>query len=131
MSHYRLVRVYIEGIKDLSGLSEKVSEALHERRVVRLVGNDVHLWVFNGRERDYVLIPKVYCSCKDFEFNVIMRGVRRSCYHLVTQYLAELTNNFRELGVNSETLYSVLNEIIYYERSLTLRKLLITSARVK
>ena len=107
MSHYRLVKTYIEGIKGFSDLSEKVNEALHEKRVVKLVSDNVCLWVFNGKERDYVIIPRTYCSCKDFEFNVVMRSIRKSCYHLVTQYLAELTSSFKELRIDAETLYDI------------------------
>lgn len=122
--NYRCVREFLKSIDDLSNLSDRVKESLHERRVLKLVCRDKNLWVFNSKDRDYLIIPKIYCSCMDFELNVIMRGSKKSCYHLITQHIAELKGAFRELSVSDELLNDIFVELLYSGRSDTLRKLM-------
>ncbi len=121
--NYRDLGKYLESTSP-SDLDERVLEAIHERRVVKLTCNDVSLWVFNGRERDYLIVPRMYCSCMDFELNVVIRGSKPFCYHLIAQRISELRNAFKDLKVDMSTLIDVLIELIYLSRSPTLRRII-------
>jgi len=121
--NFRIIKEFIE-FKHLELMNEKIREALHDRRVIKLSSDEVVIWVFYGKERDYLIIPKIYCSCMDFELNVIFRGVKKSCYHIVTQHVAEGSGFFRNLRVSNELINDILVEILYIGRSSTLRKIL-------
>ncbi|MEL9997075.1 MAG: hypothetical protein QXH99_01040 [Sulfolobales archaeon] len=121
--NFRIVKEFIES-RHLELMNEKVREALHDKRIIKLSSDEVVIWVFYGKERDYLIIPKIYCSCMDFELNVIFRGVKKSCYHIITQHIAESNGVFRDLRVSSELINDILVEILYIGRSPTLRKIL-------
>ncbi len=123
--NYKVVKEFLESSSCLSDLSDRVRESLYERRVLKLVCGDNHYWFFNSKERDYLIVPKLYCSCMDFELNVITRGSKKYCYHIITQRCAEVSGMFKELLVDSETLNDIVTEVVYVGRSNTLRKLLI------
>ncbi|MCS7107946.1 MAG: hypothetical protein RMH77_04120 [Sulfolobales archaeon] len=122
--NYRSVKESLERVRDLSNLSDRVKESLYEKRVLRLVCGDTYLWIFNSRDRDYLIIPRMYCSCMDFELNVVIRKTKKYCYHLITQHIAEGRALFKELHVSKESLNDILVEVLYIGRSSTLRKLL-------
>jgi predicted nucleic acid-binding Zn finger protein len=121
--NFRIVKEFIES-RHLELMNEKVREALHYKRIIKLSSDEVVIWVFYGKERDYLIVPKIYCSCMDFELNVIFRGVKKSCYHIITQHIAESNGFFRDLRVSSELINDILVEILYIGRSPTLRKIL-------
>ncbi len=122
--------------KDVSKAVEELSsnpppkslELVRLRRVVKLVTNDLEFFVVMGRGGDYLLTPKTFCSCKDFEINVVMRNKRKSCYHLVGLELAIKENLLREVKVGFNELLDIVFECIYEGKSRTLRKLLMVSA---
>lgn len=58
-------------------------------------------WIIVGREEEYLVIPLVYCSCKDFFFYV-MTGEAYACYHLLAQRIAELSGLFSEVRESDE-----------------------------
>jgi predicted nucleic acid-binding Zn finger protein len=107
---------------------EKALEAVHERRVVRLRcrggGEGIELYVFHGRERDYLVFPRRFCTCKDFELNVVVRRAKGTCYHLVAYELAVARNSLRDVEVECETLLNIALEVLLTQRSPTLQRLL-------
>jgi predicted nucleic acid-binding Zn finger protein len=107
---------------------EKALEAVQERRVVRLrcrgSGEGVELYVFHGRDRDYLLFPRRFCTCKDFELNVVVRRAKGTCYHLVACELAVARNSLRDVEVGCETLFDIALEVLLTQRSPTLQRLL-------
>lgn len=106
--------------------SERVLGAVTERRLMKLFcrrGADIiELYVFYGRDRSYIMIPRMFCSCKDFELNVISRGLRGACYHLASLELAKNRNMLRVHEVSCEALKAIALELLLGEDSLTLRK---------
>jgi len=106
----------------------KVIEAITARRFVRLVidkdGLINELWVFIGKERDYILIPCLYCSCPDFTINVLSKGVKKFCYHLVALEIARRSNAYKELEVEPNDLVKIVLEIVINNFSSYLRRLL-------
>lgn len=47
------------------------------------------IWIVVGKEREYQVIPKLYCQCDDFYINVVIKKKTRACYHLIAQAIAE------------------------------------------
>ncbi len=123
MTHYREIPEFIE--RSLRNPSLKVREALRKRRVILLRSMKKSLYLFKSRERDYILIPRIVCSCRDFEINIVFRGMRRACYHLIAAELAMREGHIRILDVDEETFDRIFAEVLYEGKSLTLRKMLV------
>ncbi|MEM0355194.1 MAG: hypothetical protein QXT88_03895 [Desulfurococcaceae archaeon] len=81
------------------------------------------IWVYTGVDKDYVVLPRLYCSCTSFAVEVIS-GRKSYCKHLVYQLISETSGNYRVLYVDYETLYSVLKEIMDLNISTSLRRIL-------
>ena len=107
---------------------DKVIEALSKRRFVRLIlkNSDVprEYWIFLGKDRDYILIPCMYCSCPDFTINVLSRRSKNFCYHLVALEIARRSSAYRELQVGAQEFKKIVLEVLIDGMSLTIRKLL-------
>jgi predicted nucleic acid-binding Zn finger protein len=68
------------------------------------------VWIVIGRERDYHVIPEVdYCTCDDFYFRVINHEVSL-CYHLVSQKLSIILDEFEVINENDEIFESLMRE---------------------
>lgn len=52
------------------------------------------VWIVVGKEREYLVIPRLYCQCDDFYINVVIRRKSMACYHLIAQCLAEEVGSF-------------------------------------
>lgn len=52
------------------------------------------IWIVVGKEREYQVIPRLYCQCDDFYINVVVKKKTRACYHLIAQILAEEIGKF-------------------------------------
>lgn len=120
MTHYRKIPEFIE--RSLRNPSPRVREALKKRRVIMVRSGEKSLYLFKSRGRDYILIPGIACSCRDFEINVVFRGVRGACYHLVAAELALKEGGVRVLDVDEEAFERIFDEVLYEGKSLTLRK---------
>jgi len=83
------------------------------------------VWVYVGSSRDYLIIPRTFCSCMDFIINVMSKGVKPYCKHIVAQYIVEEKGLYREVRVpNMEILIKIINEILDLNISSTLRRYL-------
>jgi len=116
---------------DLSeGLStksrEKAEKAAREGRIV-LISEDPEIAVFLGKDEDYISIPPIYCSCKDFSLNVIIRRRRASCYHLLSACISRERGTMRKYIVRDPLeLATVLREVLIGGRAETVRKSIYT-----
>jgi len=124
VSPYRRVAKAIdEGVKNPP---DKAIELVRLRRIIKLIsGSGKIIYIALGTTGDYLLIPKLFCTCKDFELNVVIRRTKGTCYHLIALELALKSNSFRELRVNDDTLNDIIYEILFSGRSVTLRKKLL------
>lgn len=78
-----------------------------------------------GKKETYIVIPKIYCSCIDFLINVVERKNVLSCYHLVSQVLAEVYGKYRVLkDISVQKEIAIIDEIEKYGHSLTLLRYL-------
>ncbi len=99
--------------------------AIREKRVVRVNVGGRSFTLFKGRDRDYFIVRRYFCTCKDFEFNVVLRRKRPACYHLVATEVAEREGTVRELRLSADEFYDIIYELILDGKSNTLRKLLL------
>lgn len=56
--------------------------------------SDSITWVVKGRARQYMVIPKIYCTCRSFYQEVVISRESNMCYHLLAQQIAEIRNQY-------------------------------------
>ena len=64
--------------------------------------SDTITWIVKGRARQYLVIPKVYCTCRSFYQEVVISRESNMCYHLLAQQIAELRDQY-ELVDSTDT----------------------------
>jgi len=64
--------------------------------------SDTITWIVKGRSRQYLVIPKVYCTCRSFYQEVVISRENNMCYHLLAQQIAELRDQY-ELVDSTDT----------------------------
>ena len=64
--------------------------------------SDTITWIVKGRSRQYLVIPKVYCTCRSFYQEVVISRESNMCYHLLAQQIAELRAQY-ELVDSTDT----------------------------
>jgi len=100
-------------------------EAAKNGRIVKLTVNDENFWFFVGSKSVHYLIPRIYCTCRDFNINVVSKRKYNSCYHLIAQVIAETLGLEKNIKCKYTTILKILSEIIDKEESITLRRLLL------
>ncbi len=105
-----------------------VSLGTHEGRFVELrailtnTTSSWSMWVYVGRERDYVLIPYIYCSCMDYLVRTVFLKTRSYCKHQLGLLVAIRRGLFKTIAVTLEELYAIVDEIVERGFSATLRR---------
>ena len=87
-------------------------EALEESRLKKYVFKPSGriVWIVVGKERDYLIMPEAeFCSCDDFYFRVMDRGIHL-CYHLIAQKIANILEWYENLEERDELYDSLMNE---------------------
>lgn len=64
--------------------------------------SDTTVWIVRGRARQYMVIPKIYCTCRSFYQDVVISREINMCYHLMAQQIAEIRNLY-ELVESTDT----------------------------
>ncbi|MGY5858122.1 MAG: hypothetical protein RTU63_02035 [Candidatus Thorarchaeota archaeon] len=54
-------------------------------------------WIVRGRARQYMVIPKTYCTCRSFYQEVVISRESDMCYHLLAQQIAEIRNQYTDI----------------------------------
>jgi predicted nucleic acid-binding Zn finger protein len=128
---YTSIRRYLSGksVEELSSDRRIYSSLLLKRLVKPILGfkkdYEPPIWFYVAPNRDYIIVPETYCSCKDFIINVMSRKNREVCRHLVIQYLGGLKKIYREVLIpDMESYTRIIYEILDINISPTLRKLL-------
>ncbi|MFX1604047.1 MAG: hypothetical protein ACFFCK_11240 [Promethearchaeota archaeon] len=49
-------------------------------------------WIVQGKRREYLVIPRVFCTCRSFYHSVVIEREAQMCYHLLAQAIAETRN---------------------------------------
>ena len=83
------------------------------------------VWFYVSPRRDHLIVPRTYCSCKDFIINVMSRKKKQVCRHLIIQYIGNIKKMYRTIIIpDLDTFLKIINEILDINISPTLRKLL-------
>ncbi|MHA2004674.1 MAG: hypothetical protein ACW975_10040 [Candidatus Thorarchaeota archaeon] len=54
-------------------------------------------WVVRGQRRKYLVVPKVFCTCRSFYHSVVIDREISMCYHLLAQQIAEIRNQYQSI----------------------------------
>ena len=73
-------------VRALRVVEEKKVEKYHFKP------SDSTTWIVKGRARQYLVIPKTYCTCRSFYQEVVISRESDMCYHLLAQQIAEIRN---------------------------------------
>ncbi len=128
------IRKTLDNIIFSKNIPPKAKEAIYSKRIIQIVSRkgEEYFWIFRGRNRDYIIIPGYSCTCKDFIIRVISENNRRPCYHMIAQKVAEEERKYIRLYIEDDSLIDdILLEILWYEYSPTLRRILIARASDK
>ena len=83
------------------------------------------IWFYVGTRSDHLIMPRIFCSCKDFVINVMSRKSKHVCRHLIIQFIGEQKGFYRVVELpDVETFVKIVYEILDINISPTLRKLL-------
>ncbi len=111
-----------EGLPEDS-VKKAVSAAYGKRLLV--VSKRPLIVFFMGENRDHVILPYTYCNCRDYMVNVLSRGIRGYCYHMLAYCIGYNRGLLRDYIIDDKVLLSsMIREIIKYNRSASLRKIL-------
>jgi len=106
--------------------AESMISRIYELRFVRLQihvnGHAGAIWVYLGRNSDYVIIPGVFCSCKDYVIRTIINKTSSFCKHQAGLYIALKESKYVVVNVDFEEAYRIIQEIIDKGISQSLRK---------
>jgi len=60
-------------------------------------------WIVRGRQRQYMIIPKIYCTCRSFYQEVVIARESNMCYHLLAQQIAELRGLYEKSVLQTQS----------------------------
>jgi predicted nucleic acid-binding Zn finger protein len=89
---------------------------------IKLDNEERAIWIYTGRQRDYVLVPGLFCSCKDFTLRTIIGRTSNYCKHQLGLYVAISRKKYLELTMLPNEAYTVIMEVIDKGFSPLLRK---------
>ena len=61
--------------------------------------------------KDYMIYPKLYCSCRDFYKNVVINRKRDYCKHILAQIISEALNSYEEKILDENQLRDLIRDI--------------------
>lgn len=76
----------------------------------KFVPSNKEVWIVVGKEREYVVIPAIFCSCEDFYLNVVIRNKVNGCYHIYAQIIADVLNKFDEITADDGSYFKFIKE---------------------
>lgn len=69
------------------------------------------VWTAMGENDEYLIYPKLYCSCHDFYKNVVIKKKRIFCKHLLAQTICEALNNYQECEIKDTKFSNFVQEL--------------------
>ncbi|RLG45818.1 MAG: hypothetical protein DRN81_00050 [Thermoproteota archaeon] len=81
-------------------------------KVKKYIFNGVVLWVVVGKERDYLVLPNIYCSCEDFYVRVVSRMEKKYCIHLIAQKIAEEDKKYDVYRLDRKELRKIIDYLL-------------------
>ena len=69
------------------------------------------VWTAMGENDEYLIYPKLFCSCRDFYKNVVIKRKRIFCKHLLAQTICDALNDYQERETTDIEFKSFLKEL--------------------
>ncbi|MBD3196914.1 MAG: hypothetical protein GF317_17810 [Candidatus Lokiarchaeota archaeon] len=69
------------------------------------------LWTALGKQKEHIIYPRLYCSCRDFYKSVVINQSRKFCKHLIAQVIAESLGNFEYVKLEDDAFLIRIEEI--------------------
>jgi len=69
------------------------------------------VWIALGENDEYLLYPKLYCSCQDFYKAVVIQRRRSFCKHLLAQVICEYLPDFRESELEDDEFNEFIDDL--------------------
>lgn len=124
--HETRFRLSEDSVLDKTGLRKDILSLIYSYRFtkIKVKDGDREVWIYGGPERDYVIIPRAFCSCMDFAIRVVSRREAPYCKHLLGLEVARRLGKYREVEVEVQDLIKVVREVFTKGFSRTLRRIL-------
>ncbi len=87
----------------------KAVESLSVKKYIFKPSNRI-VWIVVGKEREYFVIPNMYCQCNEFYINVVVRRKSKTCYHVLAQSIAEKIGKYEVYEVADGDYTRLINE---------------------
>lgn len=73
--------------------------AVEEGRVAkhRFQPSQTTRWIVRGKRREYLVVPRVFCTCRSFYHSVVVDREANMCYHLLAQRIAEIRDQHKTI----------------------------------
>ena len=69
------------------------------------------VWIALGENDEYLLYPKLYCSCQDFYKAVVIQRRRSFCKHLLAQVICEFLPDFKESELEDDKFNDFIEDL--------------------
>ena len=69
------------------------------------------VWIALGENDEYLLYPKLYCSCQDFYKTVVIQKKRSFCKHLLAQVICEFLPDFKESELKDDEFNEFIEDL--------------------
>lgn len=73
----------------------------------------IERWIVVGKEREYILVDNIFCSCFDFFHKVLNVQETDRCYHLLAKQIAEITQQFDVIEITFQEYQRFIQEWLY------------------
>jgi len=96
-------------------IKKEAYKAAREGRVTKFVfqPSGTIFWIVYGHKfkNMYIVIPGMYCSCRDFIVNVKLRRLTSRCYHIQAREIAEKNRLYKEKTIEDKEKVNFLKDI--------------------
>ncbi|MBA7481830.1 hypothetical protein ES705_07000 [subsurface metagenome] len=69
------------------------------------------VWLALGENREYLIYPKLYCSCLNFYKEVVINQSIGYCKHLITQVICEALNKYKKVELKDKEFEDLINNL--------------------
>ena len=69
------------------------------------------IWLALGENREYLIYPKLYCSCLNFYKEVVKNQSIGYCKHLITQVICEALNKYKKVELKDKEFEDLIKSL--------------------
>lgn len=74
-----------------------------------------YFYIVKGEEGDHIVLEEGFCSCIDYYLNVVIRGRRGACHHIISVIIAREFGKIREIEHKDQEFLGILRRIMLSE----------------